>query len=68
MVAGTGYLTACFAAMVGSQGRAVGIEHIPELVIWSIENIKSSAAASFLEEGSLSVHDGGKISTILTFS
>ncbi|CAO2840519.1 unnamed protein product [Amaranthus hypochondriacus] len=55
---GTGYLTACFAVMVGSQGRAVGIEHIPELVTWSIENIKSSAAASFLEEGSLSVHDG----------
>ncbi|KAK6148255.1 hypothetical protein DH2020_019167 [Rehmannia glutinosa] len=25
---GTGYLTACFAVMVGPQGRAVGVEHI----------------------------------------
>ncbi|KNA07602.1 hypothetical protein SOVF_170280 [Spinacia oleracea] len=55
---GTGYLTACFAVMVGSEGRAVGIEHIPELVTWSIENIKKSKAASLLEEGSLSVHVG----------
>lgn len=55
---GTGYLTACFAMMVGSQGRVVGIEHIPELVAWSIENIKKSAAAPLLEEGSLSVHAG----------
>lgn len=62
LLAGTGYLTACFAVMVGSEGRAVGIEHIPELVTWSIENIKKSKAASLLEEGSLSVHVGGKIS------
>ncbi|XP_020589485.1 protein-L-isoaspartate O-methyltransferase 1-like isoform X2 [Phalaenopsis equestris] len=52
---GTGYLTACFAIMVGPQGRAVGVEHIPELVSFSIENIKKSAASSLLE-GSLSVH------------
>lgn len=67
MLAGTGYLTACFAVMVGSQGRAVGIEHIPELVTWSIENIKKSAAAPLLEEGSLSVHVGGKISNLYSF-
>ncbi|XP_010927553.1 protein-L-isoaspartate O-methyltransferase isoform X2 [Elaeis guineensis] len=53
---GTGYLTACFAMMVGPQGRAVGVEHIPELVTSSIENIKKSAVASLLNEGSLSVH------------
>lgn len=53
---GTGYLTVCFAMMVGPQGRAVGVEHIPELVTSSIENIKKSAAASLLNEGSLSVH------------
>ncbi|KAG1363357.1 protein-L-isoaspartate O-methyltransferase [Cocos nucifera] len=53
---GTGYLTACFAMMVGPQGRAVGVEHIPELVASSIENIKKSAAALLLNEGSLSVH------------
>ncbi|PKA61282.1 Protein-L-isoaspartate O-methyltransferase [Apostasia shenzhenica] len=53
---GTGYLTACFAMMVGSEGRAVGVEHIPELVASSIENIKKSAAAPLLQGGSLSVH------------
>ncbi|XAR68006.1 Protein-L-isoaspartate(D-aspartate) O-methyltransferase [Bertholletia excelsa] len=55
---GTGYLTACFALMVGPEGRAVGVEHIPELVASSIQNIKKSAAASLLKEGSLSVHSG----------
>ncbi|KAB1217272.1 Protein-L-isoaspartate O-methyltransferase [Morella rubra] len=55
---GTGYLTACFALMVGPQGRAVGVEHIPELVSSSIENIQKSAAAALLREGSLSVHAG----------
>ncbi|WCJ36171.1 Protein-L-isoaspartate O-methyltransferase [Euphorbia peplus] len=55
---GTGYLTACFAVMVGREGRAVGVEHIPELVISSIQNIENSAAAPLLKEGSLSVHVG----------
>ncbi|XP_047307112.1 protein-L-isoaspartate O-methyltransferase 1 [Impatiens glandulifera] len=55
---GTGYLTACFALMVGPQGRTVGVEHIPELAASSIENIKKSAVAHLLEEGSLSVHVG----------
>ncbi|KAF7806008.1 protein-L-isoaspartate O-methyltransferase 1-like [Senna tora] len=55
---GTGYLTACFAYMVGPQGRAVGVEHIPELVSSSIENIEKSAAAPLLKDGSLSVHCG----------
>ncbi|TYH09050.1 hypothetical protein ES288_A07G064900v1 [Gossypium darwinii] len=55
---GTGYLTACFAIMVGPQGRAVGVEHIPELVASSIKNIEKSTAAPLLKEGSLSVHAG----------
>ncbi|KAG5028145.1 hypothetical protein AAZX31_05G041600 [Glycine max] len=55
---GTGYLTACFALMVGPQGRAIGVEHIPELVSFSIENIQKSAAAQPLKDGSLSVHAG----------
>ncbi|XP_072971768.1 protein-L-isoaspartate O-methyltransferase-like isoform X1 [Typha angustifolia] len=53
---GTGYLTACFAMMVGPQGRVVGVEHIPELVSLSIGNINRSAAASLLTDGSLTVH------------
>ena len=59
LVLGTGYLTACFALMVGPEGRAVGVEHIPELVASSIENIQKCAAAPLLKEGSLSVHVGG---------
>nr|WET60739.1 L-isoaspartate-O-methyltransferase [Ricinus communis] len=55
---GTGYLTACFAIMVGPQGRAVGVEHIPELVTSSVKNIEKSAAAPLLKEGFLSVHIG----------
>lgn len=62
---GTGYLTACFALMVGPQGRAVGVEHIPELVASSIQNIEKSAAAPLLKEGSLSVHVGGMSLAIL---
>nr|QGV13527.1 protein-L-isoaspartate O-methyltransferase [Lens culinaris subsp. culinaris] len=56
---GTGYLTACFALMVGPNGRTVGVEHIPELVSFSIKNIEKSAADPLLKDGSLSVHDGG---------
>lgn len=55
---GTGYLTACFALMVGPGGHAVGIEHIPELVASSIENLKKSAVTPLLENGALSVHVG----------
>ncbi|XAR50264.1 Protein-L-isoaspartate(D-aspartate) O-methyltransferase [Bertholletia excelsa] len=55
---GTGYLTACFALMVGPEGRAVGVEHIPELVASSITNIQKSAAAPLLKEGTLSIHVG----------
>ncbi|WJX94429.1 Protein-L-isoaspartate O-methyltransferase 1, variant 2 [Trifolium repens] len=54
---GTGYLTACFALMVGPNGRAVGVEHIPELVSFSIKNIEKSAAAPLFKDGSLSVHE-----------
>ncbi|XP_039163348.1 protein-L-isoaspartate O-methyltransferase 1 isoform X2 [Eucalyptus grandis] len=55
---GTGYLTACFAMMVGLQGRAVGVEHISELVADSVKNVQRSAAAPLLKEGALSLHVG----------
>ncbi|KAM7274511.1 hypothetical protein ACFE04_016377 [Oxalis oulophora] len=55
---GTGYLTACFALMVGPQGRAVGVEHIPELVDFSIKNIEKSAAAPLLKDGVLQINVG----------
>ncbi|CAN6276049.1 unnamed protein product [Urochloa humidicola] len=53
---GSGYLTACFAMMVGPEGRAVGIEHIPEIVASALENVQKSAAAPLLNDGSLSFH------------
>ncbi|XP_067414089.1 protein-L-isoaspartate(D-aspartate) O-methyltransferase-like isoform X2 [Emydura macquarii macquarii] len=37
---GSGYLTACFARMLGPTGKAVGIEHIEELVHESIRNVR----------------------------
>jgi protein-L-isoaspartate(D-aspartate) O-methyltransferase len=46
--------------MVGPEGRAVGVEHIPELVASSTENIKKSAADPQLKDGSLSIHIAGK--------
>ncbi|KAH7301242.1 hypothetical protein KP509_23G017200 [Ceratopteris richardii] len=55
---GSGYLTAVFALMVGENGRAVGVEHIPELVERSIQSIKKGNAAHLLETGRLSVHEG----------
>lgn len=50
-----GYLTACFAMMVGPQGRAVGVDHIPELVAYSIDNSREA----------LSVHAAGMPSNML---
>ncbi|KAJ6217759.1 hypothetical protein RDWZM_008916 [Blomia tropicalis] len=41
---GSGYLTACMAMMLGKTGRAVGIEHFPELLNGSIQNIKKGNA------------------------
>ena len=53
-------MTACFALMVGPQGRAIGVEHIPELVAMSLKNVEKSAAAPLLKDGSLALHVGGK--------
>lgn len=39
---GSGYLTACMAHMMGEKGKAVGIDHIPELVNLSIKNVERS--------------------------
>ncbi|KAL6045500.1 Protein-L-isoaspartate(D-aspartate) O-methyltransferase [Balamuthia mandrillaris] len=39
---GSGFTAACFAVMVGEEGQVHGIEHIPELVEQSIDNIRSA--------------------------
>lgn len=46
--------------MVGPQGRAIGVEHIPELVALSVKNVEKSAAAPLLKDGSLALHVGGE--------
>ncbi|UYV82740.1 PCMT1 [Cordylochernes scorpioides] len=58
---GSGYLTACMALMVGPEGKAVGIDHIEELVNMSIANIKKDQPG-LLESGrvTLVVGDGRK--------
>ncbi|XP_063040524.1 l-isoaspartyl protein carboxyl methyltransferase, like isoform X2 [Engraulis encrasicolus] len=38
---GSGYLTACFARMVGPAGKVVGIDHIDELVQRSVRNVEA---------------------------
>ena len=56
---GSGYLTACMAIMVGSGGRAVGIDHIPELVNGSLENIrKDTKLSEMLQSGQLTLVTG----------
>jgi len=59
---GSGYLTVCMALLVGSSGGAVGIDHIPELVEMSRENIKKDNKKDLLESGQLKlvVGDGRK--------
>lgn len=37
---GSGYLTACMALMMGKRGKAVGIDHIPELVKQAKKNLE----------------------------
>lgn len=51
---GSGYLTACMAYMVGKTGKAVGIDHIPELVEESKVNIaKDMVTRAMMETGRL---------------
>lgn len=47
---GSGYLTVCMALMMGDTGRAVGIDHIQELVNMSIDNVASDKP-ELLESG-----------------
>jgi len=54
---GSGYLTACFAKMIGPGGRAIGIEHMGELVKSSIENVRKNNA-SLLDSGLLELYEG----------
>ena len=56
---GSGILTTCFAHMVGPSGKVVGIDHIQQLVDWSISNVQKNHQ-DLLESGrvKLVVGDG----------
>ncbi|XP_043521383.1 protein-L-isoaspartate(D-aspartate) O-methyltransferase-like isoform X3 [Frieseomelitta varia] len=56
---GSGYLTACMAMMLGSNGLAIGVEHIPELKAFAMQNIQKDNP-ELLESGriQLVVGDG----------
>jgi len=58
---GSGYLSACFAAMVGEKGKVIGIDRVRELVRWSKENVMNDNP-QFLEKGILDLRlaDGWK--------
>lgn len=64
---GSGYLTACFAELLQSknrggssesQGHVVGIEHIPELVGWSIANLELDGKKDYFQVPSAVTSDG----------
>ena len=54
---GSGYLTACFARMMGENGKAFGIEHIAELVNKSIENVNNDDP-SLINSGRVTLKKG----------
>ena len=53
---GTGYLTAAMALVMPNESKTFGIEHVPELVKKSIENIKKSNPE--LMEGRVRIEQG----------
>jgi len=54
---GSGYLTACMALMVGETGRVVGIDHIPDLVEMSVQNVRKEHA-NLIDSGRLKLISG----------
>eukprot|EP01118_Nematostelium_gracile_P020043 TRINITY_DN957_c0_g1_i1.p1 TRINITY_DN957_c0_g1~~TRINITY_DN957_c0_g1_i1.p1 ORF type:complete len:243 (+),score=62.32 TRINITY_DN957_c0_g1_i1:69-731(+) len=58
---GSGYLVACFGRMLGDGGSVLGIDVVPELVSWSVDNVKKTDG-DLLDKGlvNLQVGDGWK--------
>jgi len=55
---GSGYLAAVFHHLVSPGGKVVCIEHIPELVDWSIANLKKDGLDHALESGEVVILSG----------
>lgn len=54
---GSGYLTACFARMIGGSGQVVGVEHQPSLVKLGVKNIRKDEAA-LIDSGRIKIIEG----------
>lgn len=52
--AGSGYLMACMAVMVGNTGHVVGVEHVPQLADLACQNLRNWDAA-IVDAGVVSV-------------
>jgi len=50
---GSGYLCAVIHKLVGPNGKVVGIDHISELVNWSVENLKKDGLGDVVKDGSI---------------
>jgi protein-L-isoaspartate(D-aspartate) O-methyltransferase len=58
---GSGYLSAVLHHIVspeGHPGKVVGIDHIPELVEWSVQNLKKDGLGSALEKKQIEMITG----------
>eukprot|EP00931_Biecheleriopsis_adriatica_P063130 TRINITY_DN38196_c0_g1_i1.p1 TRINITY_DN38196_c0_g1~~TRINITY_DN38196_c0_g1_i1.p1 ORF type:complete len:221 (+),score=49.58 TRINITY_DN38196_c0_g1_i1:91-753(+) len=54
---GSGYLAAVMARMVGTEGRVIGIDYLPPLVVQSITNVRK-ADADLLDSAVLQLEQG----------
>lgn len=51
-------MAAVFHHLVGPTGKVVGIDHIPELVDWSISNLKNDGLGDALDKKGIEVVAG----------
>ena len=57
---GSGFLTVAMSQLVGTDGKVVGIDHIPDLVVWSKTNVQRDGKQQLLDSGAIEllVRDG----------
>ncbi|CAA7261191.1 unnamed protein product [Cyclocybe aegerita] len=55
---GSGYLVAVLHNLVSPGGKVVGIDHIPELVDWSVENLEADGLGEALRTGEITMTAG----------
>jgi protein-L-isoaspartate(D-aspartate) O-methyltransferase len=58
---GSGYLTAVLYHLVSADGqpvKVIGVDHIPELVEWSVQNLKKDGLGRALEDKEIEMING----------